>query len=155
MAINPEYSTAVEISRLVRFPILADNIETFYRGRVELVGFHAQEDDFIVGQPLLKFSAQCAMRPSCSAPRSTTGNLHPQGSSVFISGDRIYVIGDFISIPHFSGSLGRIKRETQNIFHHRRRSGRLLPGPLPRTDQQAGSPWSNATRRPAGGSAKR
>ena len=51
MVINPENATAVEISRLLRFPSAA-NIETFYRGRVELIGFRVQEGDFIVGHPL-------------------------------------------------------------------------------------------------------
>lgn len=36
MVINPENATAVEISRLLRFPSAA-NIETFCRGRVELM----------------------------------------------------------------------------------------------------------------------
>ncbi|MEA4934830.1 MAG: NAD-binding protein, partial [Lawsonibacter sp.] len=41
MVINPESATAVEISRLLRFPS-ATNIETFCRGRVELMGFRLQ-----------------------------------------------------------------------------------------------------------------
>ena len=38
MVINPESATAAEIARLLRFPAAA-NIETFCRGRVELMGF--------------------------------------------------------------------------------------------------------------------
>ncbi len=117
MAINPEYSTAVEITRLLRFPISADNIETFYRGRVELVGFHAQEGDFIVGQPLSALSSRLkkASILFCAAEHKGVTYI-PNGSSVFHPGDQIYVIGDFIGIPHFFRSLGRIKRETQNVF---------------------------------------
>ena len=47
MVINPENATAVEISRLLRFPPAA-NIETFCRGRVELIGFRLLEEDFLV-----------------------------------------------------------------------------------------------------------
>ena len=57
MTINPEYSTAVEISRLLRFPSASD-IETFCRGRVELMGFRLQKDDFMVGKPLRNLSSQ-------------------------------------------------------------------------------------------------
>ena len=57
MVINPENATAVEISRLLRFPSAA-NIETFCRGRVELMGFRLQEGDFLVNQPLHALSAQ-------------------------------------------------------------------------------------------------
>ena len=55
--INPENTTAVEISRLLRFPAAA-NIETFCRGRVELMGFRLQEGDFLVGKPLYALPAQ-------------------------------------------------------------------------------------------------
>ena len=49
--INPERSTAREISRMLRFPF-AGNIETFARGRVEMVDFRAAEGELVVGVPL-------------------------------------------------------------------------------------------------------
>ena len=67
MVINPENATAVEISRLLRFPSAA-NIETFCRGRVELMGFRLMEEDFLVGNPLQDLSSQVKKLPSCSAP---------------------------------------------------------------------------------------
>ena len=51
MIINPERATAQEISRLLRFPY-AGNVETFARGRVEMVEFRPQERDMMVGLPL-------------------------------------------------------------------------------------------------------
>jgi len=57
MVINPESATAAEISRLLRFPAAA-NIESFCRGRVELMGFRLQEGDFLVGSPLYALSSQ-------------------------------------------------------------------------------------------------
>lgn len=39
MVINPEQATAVEISRLLRFPTAA-NVDSFARGRVEMVSFN-------------------------------------------------------------------------------------------------------------------
>ena len=57
MVINPENTTAVEISRLLRFPSAAD-IETFCRGLVELMGFRLQEGDFLVGAPLYSLPSQ-------------------------------------------------------------------------------------------------
>ena len=49
-AINPERATAREISRMLRFPF-AGGIETFARGRVEMVDFRAAEGDPVVGIP--------------------------------------------------------------------------------------------------------
>lgn len=56
MVINPEYATAVEISRLLRFPSAA-NIDTFRRGKVELVGFRTQQGDFLNGLSLSALGA--------------------------------------------------------------------------------------------------
>ncbi len=48
MVINPEYAAAEEIARVLRFP-LAISIETFGKGRVELLKFKLPEDNTIVG----------------------------------------------------------------------------------------------------------
>ena len=48
MVINPEYAAAEEIARLLRFPA-ATRIETFAKGRVELVKFRLTEDSTLVG----------------------------------------------------------------------------------------------------------
>ena len=57
MVINPENASATEIARWLRFPSAA-NIETFCRGRVELMGFRLQAKDFMVGKPLYALSDQ-------------------------------------------------------------------------------------------------
>ena len=44
LVINPENAAAAEIARLLRFPPAA-NLETFCRGRVELIGFRVWEED--------------------------------------------------------------------------------------------------------------
>ena len=62
MIINPENATAVEIARLLRFPSAA-NLETFYRGRVELIGFRVQADDFICGSVRAEPSGQGSAHP--------------------------------------------------------------------------------------------
>ena len=49
--INPERATAREISRMLRFPF-AGGLETFARGRVEMVDFRAAEGDPVVGLPM-------------------------------------------------------------------------------------------------------
>ena len=55
VAINPERATALEISRLLRYPF-AGSIESFARGLVEMVEFRAQETDRIVGIPMKDLS---------------------------------------------------------------------------------------------------
>ena len=48
MVINPEHAAAEEISRVLRFPA-ATRIETFAKGRVELVKFRLSDDCVLVG----------------------------------------------------------------------------------------------------------
>ena len=57
VVINPESAAAAEIARLLRFPAAAD-IETFCRGKVELMGFVLQEGDFLIGKSLI-FCSSC------------------------------------------------------------------------------------------------
>ena len=49
---NPERATAMEISRLLRFPF-AINVETFAHGRVEMVEFRVDEFDPIANMSLI------------------------------------------------------------------------------------------------------
>ena len=72
MVINPENATAVEISRLLRFPPAA-NIETFCRGRVELIGFRLLEEDFLVNRPSTPCRTRSSSSRCCSAPWSGLG----------------------------------------------------------------------------------
>lgn len=68
MAINPERATAQEISRLLRFPF-ANNIESFARGRVEMVEFRAQEHDAVVGRRCAKLQPRCTAFHRYCTPR--------------------------------------------------------------------------------------
>ena len=89
--INPEYSTALEISRLLRFPAAA-NVDTFFRGKVEMLGVRVRETDSIVGHPLselfghnspnILFSAcerkgQVIIPTATSSPRPGTSSMSP------------------------------------------------------------------------------
>ena len=51
MAVNPELAVANEISRVLIFPV-ASKIETFVKGRVELVEFMLRSGNPIIGHSL-------------------------------------------------------------------------------------------------------
>ena len=57
MLINPELATAKEISRLLRFPNVA-NIDTFVRGQVEIVALTVQSGDFWAGRSIASLSSK-------------------------------------------------------------------------------------------------
>ena len=116
MVINPEYSTAMEISHLLRFPAAA-NIDTFFRGRVELLGTVVQEGDFIAGKPLSSLSSKVQNLPIlfCAAERKGTVTI-PNGSFVPEKGDRLYIVGEPTGINEYFRILGRYIPKVTSVF---------------------------------------
>lgn len=116
MIINPENATAVEISRLLRFPSAA-NIDTFYRGRVELVGFRVQADDFICGQPLSALDRRVKELPFlfCAAERDGQVII-PSGSYIPQTDDKLYLIGQSAGVNQFFKLLGRYMPKIKTVF---------------------------------------
>lgn len=116
LTINPEQATAIEISRLLRFPSAA-NIETFYRGRVELVGFRLQEADFLTGKTLGSLSHKLRSLPIlfCAVERGQEVFI-PNGNSQLNAGDLVYVIGEPLGVNQFFKALGRYAHKIREVF---------------------------------------
>ncbi len=108
MAINPERATAQEISRLLRFPF-ANNIESFARGRVEMVEFRAQEHDVVVGRPLREIAAKVHGIPQVlyAAVERDGSVIIPGGDFVIEPGDRVHVAADVVTITEYFRFLGK------------------------------------------------
>ncbi len=70
LVINPENAAAADRPSASLSP--AANLETFCRGRVELIGFRVREEDFLVGHPLSAQSGQLQSLPMlfCAAERA-------------------------------------------------------------------------------------
>lgn len=116
MAINPENATAVEISRLLRFPSAA-NIEAFYRGRVELAGFRVQKGDFLVDRPLSAQGRRLQSLPMliCAAERGEQVII-PDGSFVPQVEDKLYLAGQPSGLTSFFKLLGRYTPKVKEVF---------------------------------------
>ena len=116
MVINPENATAIEIFRLLRFPAAA-NIETFCRGRVELMGVRLQERDFLVGKPLHTLPSQVKKLSLlfCAADRDGKVSI-PNGSFVPHAGDKLYLVGRPDSLDQFFHLLGRYTSRVRQVF---------------------------------------
>ena len=116
MVINPENATAIEISRLLRFPPAA-NIETFFRGRVELMGFRLQDGDFLVGTPFYSLPPQVKELSLlfCAVERGKSVVI-PNGSFVPQIGDKLYLVGRPESLDQFFRLLGRYAQTVHHVF---------------------------------------
>ncbi len=116
MLVNPELATAVEISRLLRFPNAA-NIDTFARGQVEIISFLVQESDFLASRSLASLSAKLRDLPIlfCAAERGNDVFI-PNGNSVFAQGDKVYLAGTPNGIHQFFKLLGRQSHKVRSAF---------------------------------------
>ena len=116
MLINPELESAVEISRLLRFPS-ASNIDSFARGRVEMISFHIQEGDFLAGHSLASLSSKIRGLPVllCTVERGDSVFI-PNGSTVLAKDDRVYLAGTPNGIHQFFKLLGRQTHRIRNVF---------------------------------------
>lgn len=117
MAINPERATALEISRLLRFPF-ASNIESFAKGRVEMVEFRAQEKDAFVGVALKDIPHKLRGIPQvlyCAVERN--GQVHiPNGDFIITPGDRVHVAADMLTITSYFRFLGKNSLRVKNVM---------------------------------------
>ncbi len=117
LAINPERATALEISRLLRFPF-ASNIESFARGRVEMVEFRAHENDVMVNIPIKSLSARVHGLPKvlyCAVERDGRV-LIPGGDFVILPEDRVHVAADLVTITAYFRFLGKHSLRVKNVM---------------------------------------
>ena len=117
MAINPERATAQEISRLLRFPF-ANNIESFARGRVEMVEFRAQEHDAVVGRPLREIAAKVHGIPQVlyAVVERDGSVIIPGGDFVIEPGDRVHVAADVVTITEYFRFLGKNSLRVKDVM---------------------------------------
>ncbi|MBQ8535812.1 MAG: Trk system potassium transporter TrkA [Clostridia bacterium] len=116
-AINPEKATAQEISRLLRFPF-ASTIESFAKGRVEMVEFRAQEKDCMVGCAMKDLSRLNKGIPQvlyCAIERAGEVII-PNGETVIQPGDRVHVAADPVTITSYFRYLGKSSYRVKNVM---------------------------------------
>lgn len=92
MIINPDYAAAKEIARVLNFPS-AITIETFAKGRVELLKFRLPEGSALAGMSVkdavMRFKASVLI---CTVERGEDAYI-PNGDFIFSERDIISIIG--------------------------------------------------------------
>lgn len=108
MAVNPERATALEISRLLRFPF-ASTIESFAKGRVEMVAFKVTDDDVIANHSLKDLTQKSHSLPRVLYAVVERGDdvYIPNGDFIIHAGDRVHVAADMFTITKYFHALGR------------------------------------------------
>ena len=113
--INPERSTAGEILRLLRIPAAVE-VDTFFRGRVEIVGLRVTPDDVIVGEPLTELRKKLKTQILfCIVERDGAVSI-PRGDFVIKGGDLVYFSGKYTDITKMLRLMGRETGKVENVM---------------------------------------
>ncbi len=105
MIINPELATAMEIYRLLRFP-LATRVEVFARGRAELVEMTVGGDSPLSGKSLIEINQNMGINLLICAVVRNGEVFVPKGDTVLCSGDILYLTG---AADEFRKSFRKLK----------------------------------------------
>jgi len=105
MIINPEYAAAVEISRLLRFPS-ADKIDTFAKGRVELLNLVITPDSPFVDKTLIDVSKRVLSDILICTVERGEDIFIPNGAFIIRAGDKITIVASAINSREFFTRIG-------------------------------------------------
>jgi trk system potassium uptake protein TrkA len=115
MVINPEFAVATEIARNLIVPA-ASKVETFVKGRIELVEFSIREDNPLIGNKLAdiyrKFQIKVLI---CAIQRGKEVHI-PDGEFVIQEGDKLHVAATHKDIEQFFTKIGNRKRPVRNVI---------------------------------------
>ncbi len=92
MIINPELATAMEVYRLLRFP-LATRVEVFAGGKAELVEMTVGENSPLAGKSLYEINKNMGINLLICAIVRKGEVFVPKGDAVVQSGDVLYLTG--------------------------------------------------------------
>ncbi len=115
MIVNPELDAANEIAKLLRFPN-AINIETFYRGLVDLVELKIEQGNPLCNMQLTEIFNKFDVKILVCAVQRKNEVIIPRGDFVLQAGDKIHVTAPRGVLVSFFKQLKIYKHRTKNIM---------------------------------------
>ena len=115
MAVNPELTVANEISRLLLFPD-ASKIETFVKGRVELIEFPVCAQSRLVGRSLAEMYDRFQVQVLVCAVEHGDEVIIPDGYYVLRPGDRLHITASHAEIERFFKMHGNHKEKIRKVI---------------------------------------
>ena len=115
MAVNPELAAAEEISRLLRFPS-ALKIDTFARGRVELVEIKIPPHSVLDGMPLWAIYKEFQVKILICAVQREGEVYIPSGDCVLQAGDKINLTASHLEIARFFRTIGIFRTGVKSVM---------------------------------------
>ena len=115
MTVNPEYETANEISRIIRFPSAA-NLDSFAGGRVEIARVRIHSDNPLCDMPIHEIRKKTKAKVIiCAVQRNDSGFI-PSGDFVLHCDDVISITGTRAELSSFMKQTGVYKQKIKNVM---------------------------------------
>lgn len=115
MAVNPELAVSREIARVLLFPDTS-KVETFVKGRLELVEFGIRPDSRLKDLSLAQIYRKFQIRILVCAVKRGSDVFIPDGDTVLHEGDRIYIAATHKVLEKFFNALGKRMGKVRNVL---------------------------------------
>lgn len=115
MIVNPEFDAANEIAKVLRFPN-AINIETFYRGLVDLAELKIDAGNPLCDMQLMDIFSTFNIKVLVCAVQRKNEVIIPRGDFVLKAGDKIHITAPRGVLVSFMKKLKIYKHRTKDIM---------------------------------------
>lgn len=115
MTVNPEYATANEISRIIRFPSAA-NLDSFAGGRVEIARVRIHSDNPLCDMPIHEMRKKTKAKVIICAVQRNDSVFIPSGDFVLHCDDVISITGTRAELSSFMKQTGVYKQKIKNVM---------------------------------------
>ena len=115
MAVNPELTAATEIARVLLFPATS-KVETFMKGRVELVEFVLRNESVLSGLTLAEVYQKFQIKILVCAVKRENEVYIPDGDFVLKEGDKLHIAAGHKELENFFKALGRKKNRIKKVM---------------------------------------
>lgn len=115
MVVNPEFAVANEIARNLIFPA-ASKVETFVKGRIELVEFPVREGNPVIGLKLADIYRKFQIKLLICAIEREDEVYIPDGEFVIQEGDKLHIAATHKEIEQFFNRMENRKFRVKNVM---------------------------------------
>ncbi len=115
LAINPDREAAAAIARLIQIPS-AMEIDSFAKGRVNLVRFQLPEDSPLEGLPLYKLSEKLGTNVLVCMVERGEEVIIPSGGMTLEQGDALWIVANLATISKIFKGFGVTTRAIKDVM---------------------------------------
>lgn len=115
LVFNPEYRTAHEIAKILRFPS-AEHVQSFASGKASMMDIYLDDNNPIINCSIQDVVKKYELKVIIASVRRGESVFIPSGDFVFNSGDVISVLGKDVNIVDFCKKIKIFIASSKSVF---------------------------------------